>query len=127
MAGIRLFEEQLRLMSPHTFNALQKLVMAMAGVVKNANTKTFFGRDKGQEAYAHFLSTLKVTVQAMLLDGLVRESTPSEEVTEQLRSKLESFALAFPNWTDAYGFAAMFFGEAKDDAIATIERIRSHG
>jgi hypothetical protein len=34
MAGIRLFEEQLRLMTPHTFNALTKLVMAMAGIAK---------------------------------------------------------------------------------------------
>lgn len=127
MAGIRLFEDQLRLMSPHTFNALQKLVMAMADVVKNANRKTFFGRDKGQEAYAHFLRTLKITVQAMVLDGLIRESTPSVQVAEQPHQKLDNFAMAFPNWPEVYGFVAMFFGEAKDDSIATIERIRSQG
>ena len=54
MADNKLFEEQLRIMTPHTYNALQKLVMAMADVSKNSGKKTFFGRDKGQEAYDKF-------------------------------------------------------------------------
>lgn len=125
MAGIRLFEEQLRLMTPHTYNALQKLVMAMAGVAKNAGKKTFFGRDKGQESYSEFLSMLKVTLQSMVLDGIIREATPTEEVTSKLESKIREFKMAFPNWQDAYGFAAMFFEENREDAMATIERLRS--
>ena len=32
---------------PHTFNALQKLVMAMAAYEKNRGKKTLFGKDKG--------------------------------------------------------------------------------
>lgn len=36
---------------PHTFNALQHLVMAMAGVANNRGKKSFFGRDKGLAAY----------------------------------------------------------------------------
>ena len=125
MAGIRMFEEQLRLMTPHTFNALQKLVMAMADVPKHAGKKTLFGRDKGQEAYSAFLSALKVTLQAMVLDGVIRESTPADEVAAEFEKKLEKFAMAFPNWQDAYGFAGMFLGEKRKDAIATIERLRS--
>jgi hypothetical protein len=40
MAGNKLFEEQLHLITPHTYNALTKLVMAMSGVVKNLGKKT---------------------------------------------------------------------------------------
>ena len=84
MAGLRMYEEQLRLATPHTFNALTKLVMAMADVTKNAGKKTLFGRDKGQESYAKLLQALKVTVQAMVLDGVIRESTSTEEVAKEL-------------------------------------------
>ena len=45
MAGIRMYEEQLRIITPHTFNALQKLVMAMTDTANNAGKKTFFGKD----------------------------------------------------------------------------------
>jgi hypothetical protein len=125
MAGIKLFEEQLRLMTPHTYNALQKLVMAMAGVAKNTGKRTFFCRDKGEEAYSAFLSTLRATLHAMVLDEVVHESTPTEEVAEKLEKKLREFSMAFPNWQDAYGFAGMFFGDQRSDAVATIERLRS--
>jgi len=125
MAGIRLFEEQLRLLTPHTYNALTKLVMAMASVSKNSGKKTFFGRDKGQEAYSEFLIALKVTLQSMVLDEVIRESTPTEEVIEELKNKLKHFKMAFPNWQDAYSFATMFLEDHKDDASATIDRLRS--
>lgn len=120
-----MFEEQLRVLTPHTYNALTKLVMAMADVRKNAGKKTLFGRDKGQESYSKFLSALKVTLQAMVLDGVVHESTPSEEVAIELEHKLKTFSLAFPNWQDAYGFAAFFLGDGRKDAVATMERLRA--
>lgn len=125
MAGMRLYQDQLQIMTPHTLNALQKLVMAMADVVKNADKKTFFGRDKGQKSYSLFLQALKITNHAMILDGVIRESTPSDEVAKELEGILEKFAMAYPNWPDAYGFAAIFFGEQRQDAIATLTRIRS--
>ena len=68
MAGIRMFEEQLQIMSPHTLNALQKLVMAMADLAKNAGKKTFFGRDKGQEAYKIHEDFHMEMVAKMLID-----------------------------------------------------------
>jgi len=120
-----MFEEQLRIMTPHTYNALQKLVMAMADTVKNAGRQTFFGKDKGQESYSKFLATLKATIQSMVLDGVVSEATPTEEVLNALEEKLEKFAMAYPSWQEAYGFAAMFLGERRADAIATVERLRS--
>ena len=124
MAGVRFSEEQLRLLGPHTFAALQKLVMSMADVAKNAGKTGLFGRNKGQEAYSRFLAALKVTVQSMVLDGVIRESTPTEEVLSALEAKLDQFSRMFPNWQDAYGFAAIFLGERRVDALATVERLR---
>ena len=123
MAGNKLFEEQLRIMTPHTYNALTKLIMAMAGVSKNAGKKTFFGRDKGQEAYEKFLNSLKATLQCMVLDEVIRESSTTEEVILELEGKIQKFKMAFPNWQDAYSVSDMFF-ESKEDAIATIKRLR---
>lgn len=125
MTGMRLYQEQLRIMTPHTFNALQHLVMSMADVMKNKDKKTLFGRDKGAMSYSKFLKALRVTVHSMVLDGVIRESTGTDQVAKELEDKLEKFAMAYPNWPDAYGFAAMFFGELRQDAIATLERIRS--
>jgi len=57
MAGIRMFEEQLQIMSPHTLNALQKLVMAMADLAKNSGKKHFLVVTKvkrlTQNSYRH--------------------------------------------------------------------------
>ena len=97
MAGNQLFERQLRHFSPHTYNALTKLVMAMAAVTKNTGKKTLFGRDKGQESYSKFLEALKVSLQAMILDRLIQESTSSEEAVSILVGKLKEFELAHPN------------------------------
>ncbi len=123
MAGNNLFEEQLRVMTPHTYNSLQKLVMAMADVSKNTGKKTFFGRDKGQEAYDKFQRSLKATIQCMVLDSVIRESTSTEDVIEELKNKIKHFQMAYPNWQDAYVFADWFF-ESEEDAIATISRLR---
>jgi hypothetical protein len=122
---ICMFAEQLQIATPHTFNALQRLVTTMAETVKNANKKTLFGRDKGVESYSRFLTSLKSTVQAMVIDGIVGEATPTDEVLHKLEEKLVKFAMAFPNWKDAYSFAGMFLGEHRADAIATVERLRS--
>ncbi len=125
MAGNQLFEQQLRHFSPHTYNALTKLVMAMASVSKNTGKKTLFGRDKGQESYSKFLESLKVTLQSMVLDKLIQESSPSDEALSVLSRKLREFQLAHPNWQDAYAFSGFFFSENQADAAAVIERLRS--
>lgn len=124
MAGSKSVELLMSSMMPHTFNALQKLVMAMADVAKNAGKKTFFGRDKGQESYDRFLTVLKVTTQSMVLDRLTKESSSTEHVADILFSKIELFSEAYPNWQDAYGFAVYFFIKNRDDAIAVIDRMR---
>ena len=123
MAGDKFAEQQLQLMFPHTYNALQKLVMAMADVSKNTGKKTFFGRDKGQEAYNKFQKSMKVTIQCMVLDSVIRESTSTKEVISELQKKIKHFQMAYPNWQDAYVFSDWFF-ENEEDVIATIERLR---
>jgi hypothetical protein len=125
MAGLRMIEENMRVLTPHTLNALQKLVMVMADIRKNAGKKTLFGRDKGQETYAKFLATLKITIHSMILDDVIQESTSSAEVASELLARLRKFSLAFPNWQDAYGFATYFLEEQRNNAVATIERLRS--
>lgn len=123
MAGNTFFREQLQIMYPHTHNALTKLVMAMASVVKNTGKKTFFGKDKGQEAYNEFKNTLGITLQCMVLDSIIKESTSTIEVISELENKINHFKMAYPNWQDAYAFSEWFF-ENKQEAIATIERLR---
>mgnify|MGYP001615061714 CR=1 FL=1 len=115
----------LQALHPHTFNALQELVMAMSAVANNAGKKTFFGRDKGQESYARFLRALRATIHSMVLDGVIRESTPTDEAATRLEGSLRQFQETFPNWQDAYGFADIFFGEKREDAIAAMDRLRS--
>lgn len=123
MAGDPYVKQSLSLMYPHTHNALTKLVMSMADVVKNTGKKTFFGRDKGQESYNAFKEKLKATIQCMVIDSVIKESTPTEVVISELENKIKQFQLAYPNWQDAYAFSEWFF-ENKADAIATIERLR---
>jgi hypothetical protein len=61
----------------------------------------------------------------MVLDGVVQESTPADDVLTSLDAKMAKFAMAFPNWKDAYGFAAYFFEEQRVDALSIVERLRS--
>lgn len=125
MAGLKLVEETMQRTTPHTLNALQKLVMAMADFHNSRDKKTLFGRDKAQITYDKFLRVLRATIQAMIIDGVVQESTSSADVADELLSKLKTFALAFPNWQDAFDFASYFLIEQRQNAVATIERLRS--
>ncbi len=125
MSGIRMYEEQLRIMTPHTYNALTKLVMAMADYTKDVGKSTIFGRDKGQKAYSKFLFALKVTLQSMVIDEIVGERVSTDVVLDKFLEKFEKFKLAHPQWPDAYAFGGYFFGEKREDAIAIVERLRS--
>ncbi len=69
---------------PHTFNSLQKFVMAMADFQKNRGKKTLFGRDKGREAWEVFEQELKKTMTSMFMDGVVERSAAPDQVREKL-------------------------------------------
>lgn len=94
---------------PHTFNALQKLVMAMAAYEKNGGKKTLFWKDKGLNAYKKFEAVLKDTLLAMVLDGAVARNTGAKECRETLTEMIAAFAEVFPNWQDVYAFADNYF------------------
>ncbi|UTW52394.1 hypothetical protein KFF05_03185 [bacterium SCSIO 12827] len=110
---------------PHTFNSLQKLVMAMAKFQKNRGKKTFFGRDKGREAWEFFEQELKKTMTSMFMDGVVDRSSAPDTVREKLIECIGAFAAIFPNWQDSYGFAEEFFIENKSTANDVIKALRS--
>jgi len=93
---------------PHTFNALQHLVMVMAGVANNRGKKSFFGRDKGLAAYKKFEEQFRDTLLAMVLDRLIERNAPPSRARTELIAAIELFAAMFPNWQDAYAFASEF-------------------
>jgi hypothetical protein len=128
MAGIRMYQEQLPILYPHSFAAIQKLVMAMADFEKNIGKRSWFGRDKGAIAYEQFLNSLRQTVTCMTLDCKIRESSSVTEVVAALEELLTKFSMAYPNWEDAYTFANHFFSaNNREDYTAVINRIRSRG
>jgi hypothetical protein len=126
VAGLRLYQEQLPIQYPHTFAGMTKLVMSMADVANNIGKKTWFGRDKGAIAYEKFLKSLRQTIVGMTLDGVIKESFTNDQVVAELEKILTKFALAFPNWHEAYEFANNFFSaNNKEDYTALINRLRS--
>ncbi len=106
---------------PHTFNALQKLVMAMAAYQKKRGRKTLFGKDKGLEAYKKFESVLRDTLLAMVVDGVLQRNVRPKDCLETLNEMIAAFAEVFPNWQDAYSFANEYFTV---NAVIAEDRIR---
>jgi hypothetical protein len=107
---------------PHTFNALQHLVMAMADFAKSRGKKSFFGRDKGLAAYKKFEEKFKDTLLAMVLDGVVERNAAPSRVRTELIKAIELFAATFPNWQEAYSFSNEFL---VDSAAVAEDRIQS--
>lgn len=106
---------------PHTFNSLQKLVMAMANYEKSRGKKTLFGNDKGLKAYKKFEEVLRDTILAMVVDGVVPRNVGAKECRETLIEMIGAFAEVFPNWQDAYSFAENYFIK---DAATSEARIK---
>ena len=126
MAGIRMYQEQLPILYPHSFAALQKLVMAMADISNDVGKTTWFGKDKGAIAYEKFHSSLKQTVIGMILDKKIMESASADDVVMKLGDMLNMFSMAYPNWNDAYAFANEYFDPSrKKEYTAVINRLRS--
>ncbi len=111
---------------PHTFNSLQKLVMAMAAYEKNRGKKTLFGKDKGLTAYKKFEDVLKDTLLAMVVDGAVARNIGAKECRETLTEMIAAFAEVFPNWQDAYSFADNYFIQNATTAEDRIKQMLSH-
>ena len=124
MSGNKMMAERMRLTTPHTYTAMQHLVVALADTAKNLGKKTWFGRDKGVESYQKLESKLCNLITAMTLDKVVSASDSSEQILDATGKRLEMFSVAHPNWSDAYQFATYFFGVERESAISLIERLR---
>ena len=109
---------------PTAFAKLTKLIMAMTSVKQDSGKKTLFGKDKGAKAFSKFLAILKETLDAMVVDGVIKTSDSSEDVITTLESKLDEFSAVYPDWADGYSFAANFFGEQRKAAIVAVNKIR---
>ena len=112
--------EHLQQAWPHTFAALQKLVMAMADYANSRGKKTFFGRDRGLRAYKKFEDTLRDTLLAMVIDGDVERDGAADAYRVCLVERIRQFSLVFPNWQDAYAFAWQYLENQRDAANARI-------
>jgi len=105
---------------PHTFEAMQHLVMAMDDYVKSMGKKTIFGKDKAPAAYEKYLQHLQRTCLALQRDGQVSPSASSEEIILKLQSVIALFKRAFPNWPNAYMYFEWSTTEDKSNTAGLI-------
>jgi len=96
---------QLQATLPHTYTALEHLIMAMADAHNNHGKTNFFGSDKGLKSYIKFEEKLKGALLAMTLDGVVLRTAPANEFREALQTLVGVWFEIFPNWPDAQIFA----------------------
>ena len=96
---------QLQARLPHTYTAMEHLVMAMADAHNNQGKTSFFGHDKGLKSYMKFEEKLKGALIAMTMDGIATRAQPADEFRETLQEVVEAWFQIFPNWPDAQTFA----------------------
>jgi len=106
--------ELMRARYPKAFVALQHLVITMSDCNKNKGKKSFFGRDKEQEAYVKFEKQMKEVILAMIYDKVITFPYIAKECRSRLIDMIAEFESVFPNWQDAYVFAAQYLIESKD-------------
>ncbi len=96
---------QLQARLPHTYTAMEHLVMAMADAHNNQGKTNFFGQDKGLKSYMKFEEKLKGALIAMTMDGLMSRAQSADEFRKTLQEVVEAWFQIFPNWPDAQTFA----------------------
>jgi len=124
MAGSPSVRALLEFECPQTYAALQRLVMSMADAANNYGKRSIFGKDKGAAAFEKYLVQLASTVRAMSDDRLFMPTDDSGVVRERLVQKIELFAMGYPNWKDAYGFAVAMLVHHQESAVREIDKIR---
>lgn len=112
--------EALASMAPNTAAAMTWMVPAMEAAERNAGKRSVFGKDKGAEALGKFLGTLRTTVSALYRDGLISATMDAAEVHQAIVGSINMFAAIYPNWPDAYRFAAGFFGSGVNPYEAAV-------
>lgn len=96
---------QLQSRLPHTYTAMEHLIMAMADAFNNRGKSSFFGHDKGLKSHLKFEEKLKNALLAMTMDGLVSRTDSAKKYLEGLILILDAWSEIFPNWPDAEAFA----------------------
>jgi hypothetical protein len=110
---------------PHTFNALQQLVMRMANYVKQRDIlASGRGENEAKNEWTQFEDAFRETIVSMYLDEIVAKDASSRDVSDAMYSCILSFAEAFPNWQDAYRFSEEIFLHSPEKAISIVEEIR---
>ena len=103
---------QLQARIPHTYTAMEHLIMAMADAYNNKGKTSFFGNDKGLKSYMKFEEKLKGALIAMTMYGIASRAQPANEFRETLQEVVEAWFQIFPNWPDAQTFAIQkIFGD----------------
>lgn len=115
--------DQLQARIPHTYTAMEHLIMAMADAYKNRGKTSFFGHDKGLKSYLKFEEKFKNALLAMTLDGLVSRTDTSKKYLEGFLVVLNTWHQIFPNWPDAEAFAFEKFRANEQEARKLISSL----
>ena len=97
---------QLQARIPHTYTAMEHLIMAMEDAHNNRGKTSFFGNDKGLKSHLKFEEKLKGALIAMTMDGIASRASPASDFRETLQTIVETWGQIFPNWPAAHAFAA---------------------
>ncbi len=97
---------QLQARLPHTYTAMEHLIMAMEDAYNSRGKTTFFGNDKGLKNHLKFEEKLKGALLAMTMDGMVSRVATANEFREALATVVNAWSEIFPNWPAAHAFAA---------------------
>jgi hypothetical protein len=90
---------------PHTYTAMEHLIMAMADAYNNRGKTSFFGYDKGLKSHKKYEDKLKDVLLSMSMDGLVARSASASEYRQEFLRILMAWFEIFPNWPDAAAFS----------------------
>jgi hypothetical protein len=91
---------------PHTYTAMEHLALAMEKVYSSRGKTTLFGHDKELKSLRKFEEKLKDFLLALTMDGLVDRNATAETFRIEFCGVIHSWAQIFPNWPEAYAFAA---------------------
>lgn len=108
---------------PHTYNALQGLVMAIEKYHKRRFKTTWFGRDRGVKAFKKLQRKLADTLIALEMDGVTKRSNPSDDIRRKLVMSIGTFLSVYPNWPRARAYTEEFFLGDPSGAEALIRSV----
>jgi len=96
---------QLQALAPHTYTAMEHLIMAMADAYNNRGKTSFFGYDKGLKSHKKYEEKFKDVLISMSMDGVISRTASAAEYRQEFLHILMTWFEIFPNWPDAAAFA----------------------